>query len=108
MLGNEVARCGVQRTGEERGEEEVEQGVEGEILREEGDEGVVEAELDEDIEGVDPGQRDAVDNHRPQGVEEDLEGAEEGLSEDRVEEYGLEGGGEIGVEAIDAERLVVR
>jgi hypothetical protein len=56
---------------------------------------------------VHPGEGHAVDGHGPEGVEEDLEGAEEGLAEDRVEEDGFEGGGEVGVEAVDAEGLVV-
>jgi hypothetical protein len=56
---------------------------------------------------VHPGEGHAVDGHGPEGVEEDLEGAEEGLAEDRVEEDGLEGGGEVRVEAVDAEGLVV-
>lgn len=57
---------------------------------------------------MNPGEGDAVDEHRAEGVEEDLEGGEEGFAEDGVEEDGLEGGGEIGVEAVDAEGLVVR
>jgi hypothetical protein len=36
-----------------------------------------------------------------------LEGAEEGFPEDGVEEDCFEGGGEVGVEAIDAEGFVV-
>lgn len=54
-----------------------------------------------------PGEGDAVDGHGAQGVEEDLERAEEGFSEDGVEEEGFKCGGEIGVEAVYAERLVV-
>ena len=36
-----------------------------------------------------------------------MEGAEEGFAEDGVEEEGFEGGGEVGVEAVDAKGLVV-
>jgi len=71
------------------------------------DQNIVEQELDSNVEGVDLGQRDLVDHHRSQSVEQYLECAEKGLASDRVKEEGLKSGGEIGVEAIDAERLVV-
>ena len=45
---------------------------------------------------------ESVDEHWSEGVEEDLEGCEEGFSRYGVEEYGFEGGGEVGVEAVDA------
>lgn len=51
--------------------------------------------------------RNLVDHYGTESVEEDLEGAEEGLAEDGVEEEGFEGGGEICVEAIDPEGFVV-
>lgn len=54
-----------------------------------------------------PGKWHAVDGHGTEGIKQDLEGAEEGLAQDGVKENGLEGGGEIGVEAVDAEGLVV-
>ena len=38
-----------------------------------------------------------VDEDGPEGVEEDLEGAEEGFAEYRVEEEGFESSREIGV-----------
>lgn len=53
------------------------------------------------------GERNLVDHHGPESVEEDLEGAEEGFAEDGVEEEGFKGGGEIGVEAVNAEGFVV-
>lgn len=56
---------------------------------------------------MDGGEGDAVDEDGANGVEEDLEGAEEGLSEEGVEEYCFEGGGEVGVEGMDAEGFVV-
>ena len=37
-----------------------------------------------------------------------MEGGEEGFAEDGVEEEGFERGGEVGVEAVDAEGFVVR
>ena len=36
-----------------------------------------------------------------------MEGAEEGFAEDGVEEEGFEGGGEVGVEPVDAKGFVV-
>ena len=48
-----------------------------------------------------------VNEHGTQGVEEDLEGAEEGLAEEGVQEEGFEGGGKVGVQAVDAEGFVV-
>jgi hypothetical protein len=43
------------------------------------------------------GDGEPVDNHGPDGVEENLEGAEEGFAQDGVEEEGFDGGGEVGV-----------
>jgi hypothetical protein len=63
--------------------------------------------LCDDIEGVDSGERDLVDHHGPQGVEQDLEGAEECFSCDRVEEDGFKVGGEVDVYAIYAEGFMV-
>jgi hypothetical protein len=60
-----------------------------------------------DIEEMDACERHSVDEDGADGVEEDLEGAEKGFSEERVEEYGFEGGGEVGVETVDAEGFVV-
>ena len=69
---------------------------------------VVESELDNDIEEVDLGHWELVNEHGSQSVEEDLEGGEEGFSGYRVEEEGFEGGGEVGVEAVHTEGFVVR
>lgn len=104
VLGDEVAGHGVEAACEEGGEQEVQQGVGGRVAQQEG----VEGELDGEVDAVHPREGDAVDGHGPQGVEEDLEGAEEGLAEDGVEEEGFEGGGEVGVEAVYAEGFVVR
>lgn len=103
---DEVAGAGVQGAGEEGAQEEVEERLEG--VAAQARKGVVEGELDEEVEGVDGGEGRAVDEHGAQGVEEDLEGAEEGLAEEGVEEEGFDGGGEVGVEAGDAEGFVVR
>jgi hypothetical protein len=104
MLSDEVGGARVQGASEEGAEDEVGEGAGAGMADEEG----VEGELGDDVEGVDAGQRQAVDEHGPQGVEEDLEGAEEGFAEDGVQEEGFERGGEVGVEAVDAERFVVR
>jgi hypothetical protein len=77
------------------------------VARCELDQGDVEEDLDCNVEEVDPGKGERVDHHGAQGVEEDLEGAEEGFAEDGVEEDGFEGSGEVGVEAVDAEGFVV-
>lgn len=57
---------------------------------------------------MDAGEGDFVDEDGTDGVEEDLEGAEECFPEDGVEEYGFEGRGEVCVETVDAEGFVVR
>ena len=103
VFGDEVARAGVQRASEEGGEDQVVEGVGGAELDEDG----VEEELDEDVDEVDGGEGHGVDEDGADGVEEDLEGAEEGFAEEGVEEYGFKGGGEVGVEAVDAEGFVV-
>lgn len=93
VLGDEVAGQRVEAAGEEGGEQEVGKGG----GRGEADEGDVEGDLDEDVEVVHPGKGDAVDGHGADGVKEDLEGAEKGLAENRVEHQGLGGGGQIRV-----------
>src|SRR5699024_4198370 len=100
----EVAGDGVEAAGEEGGEKEVQEGL---GPAREVNEGVVEGKLCGNIEVVNASERHAVDGHGADGVEEDLEGAEKGLAEDGVEDEGLEGGGQVRVDAIDAERLVV-
>ncbi len=71
------------------------------------DEEVVEGELGGDVEEVDAREGELVNQHGTEGVEQDLEGAEEGFAEDGFEKDGFEGGGEVGVEAVDAEGFVV-
>jgi hypothetical protein len=60
-----------------------------------------------DVDEVDAGERHFVDKEGADGVEEDLEGAEEGFAKDGVEEYSFKGSGEVGVEAVNAEGFVV-
>lgn len=71
------------------------------------DEQDVEEDLNGNINSVDWCERDFIDEHRTKGVEKDLEGAEEGLAEERVEKEGFEGGGEICIEAVDTKGFVV-
>lgn len=103
VLGDEVAGAGVQRAGEEGAQDEVGKCAAAGKMNQD----IVEGELDDNVEEVDLGEGQVVDEHGPQGVEEDLAGAEEGLAGDGVEEDGLEGRGQVSVKAIDAERLVV-
>ena len=103
VLGDKVACAGVQRPSEEAAQDQVTQRPTSSKLHE----SIVESELCDDIEEVNLGEGQVVDEHGSEGVEEDLEGAEEGLASDRVEKDGLKGGGQVGIEAIDAERLVV-
>lgn len=67
----------------------------------------IEEQLDEDVDEVDRGERHFVNEDWADGVEEDLEGAEEGFAEERVEEYGFDGGGEVGVETVNTKGFVV-
>jgi len=98
VLGDEVARTGVQGAGQEgRGDEIVER-----VCAAESYKGHVECHLGGDVEGVDSCQGQLVDHHWAEGVEEDLEGAEEGFSGNGIEEEGFESGGEVSVKAVDA------
>lgn len=104
VLGYEMACTGMKGPSKERGENKVGQGMAGGEF----DESNVEEHLDCDVEEVDPREGEFVNHHGAEGVEEDLEGAEEGFAKDRVEEESLEGGGEVGIEAIYSKRFVVR
>ena len=103
MLCDEMACTRVQRSCQEATQNHVSKGFSTDGLYE----GVVEDELCDDVEEVDLGQRELVDEHGTKGVEEDLESAEEGFASNRVEEDGFEGSGQIRVKAVDAERLVM-
>ena len=104
VLCDEVARQGVEASSEEGRKEEVENGVPGGEV----EESKVECKLDGNVEVVNVGQGNTVDSHRSEGVEEDLESAEESFAENRIEDEGFESGWEIGIEAINAKGLVVR
>lgn len=103
VLGDEVASQRVKTPSQKGGEQQVEERVDRGVLQE----NEIKGDLDSDVEGVNSSQRNAVDGHGSQGVEEDLESAEEGLSENRIQNEGLEGSGKIGIKAIDTEGLVV-
>lgn len=94
VLGNEVACGRVQAAREEGREQQVEErlpGVGG------FDEDRVEGELYGEVDEVHPGEGHLEDAHGPDGVEENLEGAEEGFAKNRIKHNRFEGGGEIGV-----------
>jgi len=103
VLGDEVAGAGVQRAREEAAQDQVAERPSARKLHQ----CVVEGELHDDVEEVDLGERQLVHEHGAQGVEEDLEGGEKGLAGDGVKEEGFECSGQVCVEAVDAQRLVV-
>ena len=76
VFGDEVGGAGVERSGEEARCEEVVYRVQAAGLVD----GEVEEELGEDVQAVNGGEGEAVDEDGTDGVEEDLEGAEEGFS----------------------------
>ena len=80
MFGDEVRRKWVERPGEERRHEEVDQCVEAHCLSDDR----VESEFDDQIESVDAGEWVFVYHHGTQGVEEDLKGAEESFAEEGI------------------------
>lgn len=63
--------------------------------------------MDGDVEVVDVCEGDGEDCHGPEGVEENLAGAEEGLAQDAVQKDSFKTGGQIGIQPLDTERLVV-
>ena len=103
MFCDEVAGARVEGACQEGGEYEVGQCFPAECL----DDGVVKGELGHYIECVDPSDRELVHHHWPDGVEQDLEGAEEGFAGYRVQEPGFECRGKIGIQTIDTERFVM-
>lgn len=56
---------------------------------------------------MDVRERRAVDESRPDGVKDQLEGTEKGLSEEGVEDEGFDSCRKVGIEACDAQRFVV-
>lgn len=99
VLGNEVTSRGVEGSGEEGRQEEVKKRLPRAQSREED---VIKSDLDNKVEEMHPGEGHLEHTHRPNSVEEDLEGAEECFAKDGVKDNGLDSGGKIGVEAVYA------
>lgn len=104
VLCHKVARRWVQGAGKEGGEEKVEEGIPAPVF----DDEIVHEKLHEHVDQVHHGEVDVGDEHRAQGIEEDLEGGEERLAEDVGEHEGLDGGGQVCVVHLVAEELVVQ
>ena len=104
VLCDEVSRTRVQAAGKKAAHYEIAQGVPAAHSHQR----VVECELGCYIEGMRPRERQLVNKHGAKGIEQDLEGAEESLSKDRVEKERLEGGGKVCIQSINTERLVMR
>lgn len=78
MFRDEVACARVERACEEGGKDQVNKSV----ARGPFDKGYVKSDLYYDVDKVDLCERKLIDHHWAKGVEEDLEGAEEGLAKD--------------------------
>lgn len=103
VLSNEVARAGVQGAGEKGGEDQVVERVgSGEL-----DESVVEGDLCYNVDEMDAGEWHFKDEDWADGVEYDLEGAEECLPEDGVKKEGFGGGRKVSIKPVNTEGLVV-
>lgn len=105
VLCDEMTSSGVPRSGQERAEQKVQDRFVAVQIR---DHGEVKRKLHDEVEEMNPGEGDLEDTHWPDGVEEDLEGAEEGLPQNGVENHGLESGGKVGIQPVHAQALVVR
>jgi hypothetical protein len=103
VLSDEVTCDWMKRTSKEAAQNQVAKRPSSSILYQ----GVVEGELCDDVEEMNLGKRQLIDEHGSERVEEDLEGAEEGLARNRVEENGFKGSGQVRIETIDTQRLVV-
>ena len=102
---DEVAGAGVEGAGEKGAEKQVENGLEGAAT--EFGQSVIKRELEDEVQKMDVSEGRAVDEHGADGVEEDLEGAEESLAKERIKEEGFNGGGKISIQACHAQRFVV-
>ena len=103
MFGDEVCCAWVQGAGEKGAHDQVCECA----YTHETDEDGVEDQLDGDVEDVDAGDWELVYHHRAECVEEDLESAEKGLSEDGVEQSSFQRCWNVGVKAVDPEGFVV-
>lgn len=104
MFGDKVSCAGVQGARKEGAQYEI---VKWLRRTAELDDGIVENELSDEVQDMDGGKRGAVDEHRADGVEEDLECTEEGFSEEGVEEPSFESGRKIGIESCNTQGLVM-
>jgi hypothetical protein len=103
VLRDEVPRARVQAAREEAAHDQVRDRAPPERAHEER----VERELEGQVERVPERGALRADEARAERVEEDLEGREEGLARDVVEQRELERGGQVRVDAVLAEVLVV-
>lgn len=93
MFCDKVASTWVKRTSQERAEDEIIQGLQCGPTKP--IERIVESKLGDYIKKVDRGEGWGVNEHRSDRIKEDLEGAEEGFSQQRVEKKGLQGSREV-------------
>lgn len=105
VLRDEVAGRRVPGSGQERAEQEVQDRL---VTVQGRDHDVVKCKLHDEVEEVDPSEGDLEDTHGPDGIEEDLEGAEECLAQDGVQDHSFEGGGKVGIQPVHSQALVVR
>ena len=76
VFGNKVARSRVQTPGQEAASNQVVECIPAKVP----DNHHVKGDLASQVEGVDVRERQLEDRYRPEGVEQDLEGAEEGFA----------------------------
>ena len=104
VLGDEVPCTWMQGSREEGAHDEIPQCVRAGVLHEE----IIKGHLGNDVENMYSCHGEVVDHHGTDGIEDDLERGEEGLSKDGIEEEGFESGGKISVKSIYSKRLVMR
>lgn len=93
----------MQRAGEKRTDDQINQGADACIPHQD----IVEDNLHNDIDKMDPGEGELVDHHWTNGIKEDLKGAEECLPEDRIEEERFECRGKVCIYPVDAEGFMM-
>ena len=91
MLRNKVGSTWMQRSGQERTQEEIHQCFWPKV----GDYEIVEHNLGGNIAIMDRPKGDFINHHGPDGIENQLEGAKKGLAKDRVEKDSLQSCREI-------------
>lgn len=105
MLRDKMACAGVQRTSQERAQEQIEQRLQRATA--ETGKRIVKRDLRSNVNEMDMRERRTVDKRRPDGVENQLKRAEECLPQERIEEERLDGRGQVRVETCHAEGFVV-